>query len=72
MRPIAYNEARKRATLKYMEKNMKKYTVNVNKKTEPEIYEFMERSSNKQATVKEGISLLIEREKRSKKVDSKT
>lgn len=63
--PIPYSEAQKRATMKYNAKYMKKYTVNVNKKTEPEIYDFMERSSNKQATIKEGINLLIEREKSS-------
>lgn len=43
---------------------MKGYTVTVNKKTEPEMYQFLMNAENKQRTIKAGISLLMNQKKR--------
>ena len=51
----ASNEARLRASDKYRRANMYHLSFNINKKTEPELYEWMQAKENKMGYLKELI-----------------
>lgn len=62
MKPIAYNEARKRANQKYAEKNIKRITLNINRNTDKDIIAYLEHCDNKQGAVKAAIREQMKRE----------
>lgn len=49
---MAISEAQKKASAKYVKENQRQIMLKVNKKTEPELYEWMENIDNKQGYLK--------------------
>lgn len=48
-----YSKAQKNATTKYMRNNIQQIKLQINKKTEPELYAWIESRTNKQGYLKE-------------------
>ena len=48
-----YNENQKNATVKYLKENIRQIKLQINIKTEPDLYAWIESKSNKQGYLKE-------------------
>ena len=48
-----YSEAQKNATTKYMRNNIRQIKLQINRKTEPDLYAWIESKANKQGYLKE-------------------
>lgn len=57
-----YTEAQKRATLKYRETNIKRYTVEFSKTKDSDLIEYLDSVDNRTGTIKEAIREKMERE----------
>lgn len=58
------SEAQRRASAKYDALNTKRYAFKVNKKTEADIFEWLEQQDKAQTAIKAAIREQIKREKR--------
>lgn len=57
-----YTEAQKRATLKYRETNIKRYTVEFSKTKDSDLIEYLDSVPNRTGTIKAAIREKMERE----------
>ena len=58
-----YTDAQKRATLKYRETNIKRYTVEFSKTKDSDLIEYLDSVPNRTGTIKSAIREKIERDK---------
>ena len=57
-----YTDAQKRATLKYRETNIKRYTVEFSKTKDSDLIEYLDSVPNRTGTIKSAIREKMERE----------
>ena len=57
-----YTDAQKRATLKYRETNIKRYTVEFSKTKDSDLIEYLDSVDNRTGTIKAAIREKMERE----------
>ena len=64
-----YTEAQKRATLKYRETNIKRYTVEFSKTKDSDLIEYLDSVDNRTGTIKQAIREKMEREDNGRHTD---